>query len=103
MVIVVAIYYDPSLDPSSPNLSSSNHASPWAPSQPPPPTLEDVRQPPGQSTGVTWPSARSRRSGNFPWTLLLLLLLPFYVLYRPPVLLIRAFQRRWPDVLWEVP
>lgn len=35
-------------------------------------------------------------------TLAALLLLPFYVLYRPPVLLIRYFQHRWPDVLWEV-
>lgn len=34
--------------------------------------------------------------------LLLLLLAPFYIIYRPPRLLIRAFQHRWPDVLWEV-
>lgn len=34
--------------------------------------------------------------------LLLLTLLPFYIIYRPPVLLIRYFQHRWPDVLWEV-
>lgn len=36
-------------------------------------------------------------------TLALVLLLPFYVIYRPPRLLIRYFQHRWPDVLWEVP
>lgn len=35
-------------------------------------------------------------------TLATLLLLPFYIIYRPPRLLIRAFQHRWPDVLWEV-
>lgn len=34
--------------------------------------------------------------------LLTLLLLPFYIIYRPPRLLIRYFQHRWPDVLWEV-
>ncbi|MCJ1246321.1 hypothetical protein MMC30_003527 [Trapelia coarctata] len=27
---------------------------------------------------------------------------PFYVIYKPPSLLIRYFQRRWPDVLWRV-
>ncbi|KAK2610721.1 hypothetical protein N8I77_004127 [Diaporthe amygdali] len=31
-----------------------------------------------------------------------LLLAPFYAIYRPPRLLIRYFQHRWPDVLWEV-
>lgn len=35
-------------------------------------------------------------------TLALVLLLPFYIIYRPPRLLIRYFQHRWPDVLWEV-
>ncbi|CAN8098975.1 unnamed protein product [Discula destructiva] len=35
-------------------------------------------------------------------TLVSLLLLPFYIIYRPPRLLIRYFQHRWPDVLWEV-
>ncbi|KAJ4394174.1 hypothetical protein N0V93_003391 [Gnomoniopsis smithogilvyi] len=35
-------------------------------------------------------------------TLVLTLLLPFYIIYRPPRLLIRYFQHRWPDVLWEV-
>lgn len=34
-------------------------------------------------------------------TLLLLLALPFYAIYKPPRLLIRYFQHRWPDVLWE--
>jgi peptidoglycan/xylan/chitin deacetylase (PgdA/CDA1 family) len=28
---------------------------------------------------------------------------PFYVIYKPPNLLIRYFQHRWPDVLWHVP
>jgi peptidoglycan/xylan/chitin deacetylase (PgdA/CDA1 family) len=28
---------------------------------------------------------------------------PFYVIYKPPNLLIRYFQNRWPDVLWHVP
>ena len=32
-----------------------------------------------------------------------LVLAPFYVVYRPPAVLIRFFARRWPDVLWEVP
>lgn len=27
---------------------------------------------------------------------------PFYVIYKPPNILIRYFQRRWPDVLWQV-
>lgn len=27
---------------------------------------------------------------------------PFYVIYKPPKLLIRYFQHRWPDVLWEI-
>ncbi|PSR75535.1 putative polysaccharide deacetylase [Coniella lustricola] len=36
------------------------------------------------------------------FSLLLLLVLPFYIIYRPPRPLIRSFQRRWPDVLWEV-
>jgi peptidoglycan/xylan/chitin deacetylase (PgdA/CDA1 family) len=30
-------------------------------------------------------------------------ILPFYVIYKPPNVLIRYFQRRWPDVLWHVP
>ncbi|KAI8957702.1 carbohydrate esterase family 4 protein [Daldinia sp. FL1419] len=32
-----------------------------------------------------------------------LLVVPFYVVYKPPRSLIRYFARRWPDVLWEVP
>lgn len=28
---------------------------------------------------------------------------PFYVIYKPPNLLIRYFQQKWPDVLWHVP
>ncbi|KAH7094451.1 hypothetical protein FB567DRAFT_4070 [Paraphoma chrysanthemicola] len=30
-------------------------------------------------------------------------LAPFYIIYKPPGLLIRYFQHRWPDVLWHVP
>ncbi|KAL8782108.1 MAG: hypothetical protein Q9213_005678 [Squamulea squamosa] len=33
----------------------------------------------------------------------LLLILPFYIIYKPPNLLIRYFQHRWPDILWHVP
>ncbi|KAJ9641351.1 hypothetical protein H2199_005321 [Coniosporium tulheliwenetii] len=32
-----------------------------------------------------------------------LILSPFYIIYKPPALLIRYFQHRWPDVLWHVP
>lgn len=32
----------------------------------------------------------------------ILLLTPFYIIYKPPTLLIRYFQHRWPDVLWHV-
>ncbi|CAO2658423.1 Nn.00g061460.m01.CDS01 [Neocucurbitaria sp. VM-36] len=28
---------------------------------------------------------------------------PFYIIYKPPNILIRYFQHRWPDVLWHVP
>ncbi len=31
------------------------------------------------------------------------LILPFYIIYKPPALLIRYFAYRWPDVLWQVP
>lgn len=31
-----------------------------------------------------------------------LLLTPLYFIYKPPALLIRYFQWRWPDVLWQV-
>ncbi|EUC28679.1 carbohydrate esterase family 4 protein [Bipolaris zeicola 26-R-13] len=30
-------------------------------------------------------------------------ILPFYVIYKPPNLLIRYFQQKWPDVLWHMP
>lgn len=30
------------------------------------------------------------------------LLIPFYIVYKPPNLLIRYFQHRWPDVLWHI-
>ena len=32
-----------------------------------------------------------------------LVVLPFYVVYKPPAILIRYFAHRWPDVLWQVP
>ncbi|RAK79910.1 chitin deacetylase CDA4 [Aspergillus fijiensis CBS 313.89] len=35
--------------------------------------------------------------------LTLLILLPAYTIYRPPNLLIRYFQHRWPDALFHVP
>jgi peptidoglycan/xylan/chitin deacetylase (PgdA/CDA1 family) len=35
-------------------------------------------------------------------TILLLLVLPLYVIYKPPAALIHYFQRKWPDVLWQV-
>ncbi|KAI1631074.1 polysaccharide deacetylase [Biscogniauxia mediterranea] len=34
--------------------------------------------------------------------ILLVFVVPFYVIYKPPRMLIRYFARRWPDVLWEV-
>src|SRR5262245_39393136 len=30
------------------------------------------------------------------------LIAPFYIIYKPPSLLIKYFQHRWPDVLWHV-
>ncbi|KAF2841160.1 carbohydrate esterase family 4 protein [Patellaria atrata CBS 101060] len=36
------------------------------------------------------------------FVLFLLLLLPLYCVYKPPALVIRYFQYRWPDVLWRV-
>lgn len=33
---------------------------------------------------------------------LLTFLTPFYIIYKPPNVLIRYFQQRWPDVLWHV-
>jgi len=32
-----------------------------------------------------------------------LLVAPLYIIYKPPAVLIRFFQRRWPDILWHVP
>lgn len=32
-----------------------------------------------------------------------ILVTPLYVIYKPPTILIRYFQYRWPDVLWRVP
>ena len=56
-----------------------------------------------------WPlrlHRKARRSRMITVLLLLLvfctLLLPFYVIYKPPYLLISYFQYRWPDVLWRV-
>ncbi|CAO1596207.1 hypothetical protein XANCAGTX0491_000059 [Xanthoria calcicola] len=50
---------------------------------------------------------RARRSRLLTMSLLilipLLLILPFYTIYKPPRLLIRYFQHRWPDILWHVP
>jgi peptidoglycan/xylan/chitin deacetylase (PgdA/CDA1 family) len=34
---------------------------------------------------------------------ILTFIFPFYIIYKPPTLLIRYFQHRWPDVLWHVP
>ncbi|KAL1864069.1 hypothetical protein VTK73DRAFT_6177 [Phialemonium thermophilum] len=34
--------------------------------------------------------------------LFVLLIAPFYIIYKPPSFLIRYFRYRWPDVLWEV-
>ncbi|KAI1977842.1 hypothetical protein LOZ53_003358 [Ophidiomyces ophidiicola] len=34
--------------------------------------------------------------------LLLAVLTPFYLVYKPPQVLMRYLQRRWPDVLWHV-
>lgn len=33
---------------------------------------------------------------------ILAVIAPFYIIYKPPALLIRYFQYRWPDVLWHV-
>jgi peptidoglycan/xylan/chitin deacetylase (PgdA/CDA1 family) len=50
---------------------------------------------------------RARRSRLITMIIILLTILafvtPFYVIYKPPNLLIRYFQHRWPDVLWHVP
>jgi peptidoglycan/xylan/chitin deacetylase (PgdA/CDA1 family) len=34
--------------------------------------------------------------------LVVLMVVPFYIIYKPPAFVIRYFQRRWPDVLWQV-
>ncbi|KAI0143624.1 hypothetical protein GGR57DRAFT_507942 [Xylariaceae sp. FL1272] len=34
--------------------------------------------------------------------ILILFIIPFHVIYKPPTSLIRYFARRWPDVLWHV-
>ena len=36
------------------------------------------------------------------WILFCTMILPFYWTYKPPTFLIRYFQKRWPDVLWQV-
>lgn len=50
---------------------------------------------------------RARRTRLITMIIILLtvltLITPFYVIYKPPNLLIRYFQHRWPDVLWHVP
>jgi peptidoglycan/xylan/chitin deacetylase (PgdA/CDA1 family) len=50
---------------------------------------------------------RARRSRLATMIAILLVTLafitPFYVIYKPPNILIRYFQARWPDVLWHVP
>ncbi|KAE8149156.1 putative polysaccharide deacetylase [Aspergillus avenaceus] len=38
-----------------------------------------------------------------PFLLTLTILTPFYIIYKPPTLLIRYFQHLWPDTLWHVP
>lgn len=37
-----------------------------------------------------------------PLVVLCILISPFYIIYKPPNLLISYFQHRWPDVLWRV-
>lgn len=32
----------------------------------------------------------------------LIFVTPFYVVYKPPSFIIKAFQKKWPDVLWHV-
>ena len=36
-------------------------------------------------------------------TVICIVIAPFYIIYKPPALLVRYFQHRWPDVLWHVP
>lgn len=56
-----------------------------------------------------WPSKLRRRARRLrlvtmliPLVILCLVITPFYWIYKPPGLLIRYFQHRWPDVLWRV-
>jgi peptidoglycan/xylan/chitin deacetylase (PgdA/CDA1 family) len=37
------------------------------------------------------------------FSVMCILVTPLYVIYKPPTILIRYFQYRWPDVLWRVP
>jgi peptidoglycan/xylan/chitin deacetylase (PgdA/CDA1 family) len=50
---------------------------------------------------------RARRTRLVTMFIILLAFLavvtPFFIIYKPPNLLIRYFQHRWPDVLWHVP
>lgn len=50
---------------------------------------------------------RARRSRLLTMFILLFTLVtfitPFYIIYKPPNILIRYFQSRWSDVLWHVP
>lgn len=50
---------------------------------------------------------RTRRTRLITMLALLLVTLsfitPFYIIYKPPNVLIRYFASRWPDVLWHVP
>ncbi|KAF1946166.1 glycoside hydrolase/deacetylase [Clathrospora elynae] len=54
------------------------------------------------------PTTRAARRRRF-YTMIIALLTvltfvtPFYIIYKPPHLLIAYFQHRWPDVLWHVP
>ncbi|KAL8830103.1 MAG: hypothetical protein Q9191_001628 [Dirinaria sp. TL-2023a] len=36
------------------------------------------------------------------WVVFCTVIFPFYWIYKPPAFLIRYFQKRWPDVLWQV-
>lgn len=56
-----------------------------------------------------WPSKLRRRARRsrllamlLPILILLTLLTPFYLIYKPPSLLIRYLQHRYPSVLWRV-
>ena len=57
-----------------------------------------------------WPSRLRRRARRRRLTTMIVaviiicltVFLPLYLVYKPPEILIRYFQQRWPDVLWEV-